>query len=187
MPLDQNQRKEIEKVFLSFNDDDTGALSFEEFYQFLQEAWENQPKEQPKNSVKLSKSIGKFIFDAIANESSTSVIFPEVLPLIEAVLDRNTDFLIRFVYKAMDKDRTDQISTKIIPKAAQLFGFKNCESVINEKIRRNFGENKQTLTYQEFYQLLTNVPKEQAPLPSARQAPESVPLVSDKSKCCLLL
>lgn len=184
MTLNEKQKHEIEKIFLSFNADNTGALSFDEFYEFLEYAWEN---ESPINTTwlfNLNRSIAKFIFDGISNQSTTSVLFSETISLIEAILNNNEEYIIHFIYKAMDLERSNNIPITAIPQAALLFGFDDCERKIFQKISKQFGDNKKNLTYQEFYQLLT----EKSSLPSSRANPEeSNEKAVANSKCCLLI
>lgn len=188
MPLNEKQKREIEKIFLGFNIDNTGALSFTEFYGFLEYAWANESPIQTTWFFNLNRPIAKFIFNGISNQSSTSVLFSETIVLIEAVLDKNEDYLIRFIYNAMDPERSNNISIDELPKAALLFGFDNCEKKINLKISKLFGDTKKNLTYQEFYQLLTNTPKEEAHLTSPRSSPEeNNEKEVTKSSCCLLI
>lgn len=188
MPLNEDQKFEIEEIFLNFNTDDTGALSFDEFYKFLEYAWSNESIIQTTWTFNLNRSIAKFIFDGISDKNSTSVLFSETITLIEAILDKNEDFLIHFVYKAMDSKRSNNIPIDVIPKSAQLFGFDNCEKKIYTKISKQFGENKKNLTYQEFYQLLTQPSKEEITLPQEKANPEENNEKSvSKSACCLLI
>lgn len=188
MPLNDAQRSEIEKIFLNFNENNTGALSFDEFYNFLEYAWSNESSIQSMWSFNLNTPIAKFIFYGISNQSSNTVIFSDVLSLIEAVLDKDNDYLIRFIYKAMDSEHSDNIPIDVIPKSALLFGFDNCENKIYQKIYKKFGDGKKNLTYQEFYQLLTNPSKDNSVLTSKKTNPEeSETNTVSKSACCLLI
>ncbi|OHT16997.1 hypothetical protein TRFO_41374 [Tritrichomonas foetus] len=188
MPLSQQQKAEIEQIFLEFNEDKTGALSYEEFYYFLRTAWASESSICSKFAINLDSNLAHFIFFGAASECTTSVLFSEVFPIIEAIYDENTDFIIRFTFKAMDPERSNSIPIERIPQAASVFGFSHCQEAIYSKIHSAFGNDKQNLTFQEFYQLVTNVPSDRAPLLSARKQPETsqIPQVQ-KSACCLLI
>ena len=188
MPLNDDQKHEIEKIFLSFNEDNTGALSYDEFYNFLEFAWSNESTIQSMWSFNLNHPIAKFIFNGVCSQDSKSVLFSEISKLIEAIVDQNNDYLIRFTYRAMDSERSDNIPIEAIPQAAALFGFDNSENKIYQKIHRLFGKYKQNLTYQEFCQLITNAPKIDIPFTAERETPEGDETkTASKSSCCLLI
>ena len=197
MPLSDAQKAEIEKIFLSFNETGSDRLTFPEFHQFLSTAWSGDSILTEEADDGLSDELSRFIFDGAASSSKNSVSFDEISPIIDAIADDDFDFFVRFAFKGLDPDRTGQIAVDRVPDATKLLGIVvDVKKNLAEKIRLEIGEDKKQLTYEEFYQLVMNDPKNRA-IESSRAAAndEKDEMDADgedekkekKSSCCLLL
>lgn len=184
MPLSDEQKKAFRAIFDKYDATKTGCLTFPQFAEFMHFVISKEDQIVAARDgwyEDVNDKMLKFFFDGIATESRNSVTIDEVVNALEKLRENNEDYIVRLVFKSMDPDRTDHVSSTKLIESSEIFGF---------KFNVGYGEGGITgISFSDFYQMVTGKSPDEVPPVSSRKDPETGDLAdqSKKSTCCNLL
>ena len=163
MPLTSSQLNVIRLLFDKFDKDKSGALSADEFTEFIKTALkldlskyaESDTLPDDLEQADLSDDVIKWLLNGIDINNDHMIAFHEVVQCFAALKEKDIMYLTKMSFRALDLKRDRIVDVKNIKNNAGIYGEQLTNEEFIAKMKEVLGKKKRSVNFAEYYRIIT--------------------------------